>query len=82
MFEVPIGNSKCVEEMKFHSNAPMLKYCQNSWNSFFLGSLDSAFDGINQSKNENYIAMRIEESLTSQLGDCIDFTNTIFFKHG
>ena len=28
LFQVPIGNSKCVETFKFHNDAPMLKYCQ------------------------------------------------------
>ena len=29
-FQVPIGNSKCVENFKFHNDAPMLKYCKMS----------------------------------------------------
>ena len=33
MFEVPIINKKCVEEMRFHSKALMIKYRQNSLNS-------------------------------------------------
>ena len=45
-FEVPIGNSKCVEKFKFHSDAPMLKYCQKLLNSCFFSSLVSAFDSI------------------------------------
>ena len=28
MFEFPIRNTKCVEEMRFRSKAQMLKYCQ------------------------------------------------------
>ena len=28
IFQFPIGNSKCAEKFKFHSDAPMLKYCQ------------------------------------------------------
>ena len=28
LFQVPIGNSKCVENVKFHNDAPMLKCCQ------------------------------------------------------
>ena len=38
MFVVPIGNAKDVEEMKFHIYAPMLKYCQNTYNSSCFGS--------------------------------------------
>ena len=26
-FQVPTGNSKCVETSKFHNDAPMLNYC-------------------------------------------------------
>ena len=27
LFKVPIGNSKYGEELKFHNNAPIFKYC-------------------------------------------------------
>ena len=38
MFQVPIGNSKCVKKFKFHNDAPMSKYCQKSLNSCcFIG---------------------------------------------
>ena len=39
LFPVPMGNSKCVENFKFHNDAPMLKYCQKSLNSCCFGSL-------------------------------------------
>ena len=78
MFEVPIVNTECVDEMKVHSKAPMLKYPQNLFNSCCFSSLESAFDSINQTKSANAIAMRIEESLTSQVGNCIDLKSTIF----
>ena len=32
-FQVPIGNTKCVESFKFRNDAPILKYCQKSLNS-------------------------------------------------
>ena len=32
IFQVPIGNSKCVENFKFHNDAPMLNYHQNVLN--------------------------------------------------
>ena len=67
MFEVPIGNKKCVEEIKFHNKTPMLKYRQNSLNSCCYISLKSYFDSINQTKAVNAIEMHIEESLTSQV---------------
>ena len=38
-FQVPIGNSKCVGNSKFHNDAPMLKYCQKSLNIFCFSSL-------------------------------------------
>ena len=34
-FQVPIGNSKCVESFKFQNDAPILKYCQKSLNRCF-----------------------------------------------
>ena len=77
MFEVPIGKKKCVEEMKFYSKARMLKYRQNPLNSCCFVSFESAFDSINQTKFDNDIAMSIEKSLTSQVGNIIYFANAI-----
>ena len=77
IFEVPNGNRKCLEEMKFHNAAPMLKYSQNSLNSCCFSSLASSFYSINQTKADNNIAIRVEESLKNQLGDRIDFANAI-----
>ena len=36
MFEFSIGYDKNVEEIKFNIDAPMLKYCQNTSDSFYL----------------------------------------------
>ena len=58
----------------------MLKYRQNSLNSCFFSSLASAFDSINQTKAANAIPKRIEESLTSQVGNRIYCTNGILKK--
>ena len=77
MFEFSIVNKKCVEKMKFHSKASMLKYCQKSLNRCCFSSSESSFYSINQNKSANAIVMRIEESLTIQVGNRIDFTNTI-----
>ena len=55
MFVVPYGNSKSVEEMMFHIDAPMLKYFQSPLNSCCFSSLISAFDSINQIKVSNAI---------------------------
>ena len=77
MFEVPIGNTKCVEETKFQSMALMLKYRQNSLNSCCFSSLASAFDSINQTKASNYIGTHTEESLTIKVVNHTDYSNAI-----
>ena len=77
MFEFIIGNTEYVEKMKCHSKDPMLKYCQNSLNNGCFSSLTSAFDCTNQSKAANAIAIHTEESLTSQVDNCIYFENAI-----
>ena len=60
IFQVPIGNSKCVEKFMFYSDTPMLKYCQKSFNSCCFSSLESAFAIIKQNKAANAISFRIE----------------------
>ena len=40
-FQVPIGNSKCVEIFNFHNDAPILKYCQKSFISYCFSILAS-----------------------------------------
>ena len=77
LFQFPIGNSKCVEIFKFHNDAPMLKYCQNSLNRWCFSSLVSAFVGIKQIKADNAISLHIEESLKIKMGNHIDFENAI-----
>ena len=62
-------------KIKFHSNAPMLKYCQKSLNSCFFRSLESSFSSIKQTKSENAILLRLEESLKREVGNRIDFPN-------
>ena len=76
-FQVPIGNAKCVESFKFQNDAPILKYCQKTLNSCCFSSLASAFDSINHFNTTKAISMRIEESLKSEVGNRIDFTNDI-----
>ena len=39
LFQVTIGNSKCVETFKFHNYAPILKYCQKLLNNYCFSSL-------------------------------------------
>ena len=77
IFQVPIGNSKCVETFKFHNDAPILKYCQKSLNRCCFSSLASDFVSIKQIKNTNAISLRTEESLKSKMGNRIDVENAI-----
>ena len=67
-----------METFKFHNDAPILKYCQKSLNSCCFSSLESDFASINQNKATNDISLRIEESLKSEVGNCINFANAIF----
>ena len=60
MFVVTIDNAQNVEEMMFHIDDPMLKYRQSTSNSCCFGSLESAFDIINQTKAANDISKRVE----------------------
>ena len=55
LFQVTIGTSKCVENFKFHNDAPTLKYCQKSLNSCCFSSLAPYFDSIKQIKAANAI---------------------------
>ena len=66
-----------MQNFKFHSDLPMLKYCQKSLNSCCFSGLASTFDSIKQTKAENDISLRIEESLKSKAGNRIDNVNTI-----
>ena len=77
LFQVPIGNSKCVETFKFHNDAPILNYCQKSSNIFYFSSLVSPLVSIEQIKDDNAISLRIEEPLKSKVGSCIYFANAI-----
>ena len=77
IFQVPIENSKCVKKIKFHNDAPMLKHCQKLLNRCCFSSLVSAFSSGEQTKADNAISLRIEESLKSKMGNCIDIVNTI-----
>ena len=59
MFVDQISNAKNVEEIKFHINAPMLKYRQNSSNSCCFSNSESSFEIINQTKDSNAISKHI-----------------------
>ena len=64
-------------KIKFHSKAPMLKFCQESFNSCCFSILASSFDSIIQTKTANYILMCTEESLKSEVVNSIDIANSI-----
>ena len=66
-----------MESFKFQNDAPILKYCQKTLNSCCFSSLASSFANINPFNAVNAISMRIEESLKSEVGNCIDFANDI-----
>ena len=66
-----------MENFKFHNDAPMLKYCQKSFNSYCFSSLASDFAIIKQIKAANNISMHIEEYLKSKAGNRIDSANDI-----
>ena len=64
-------------KIKFYSKALMLNYCQNLLNSCCFIISESAFAIIKQTKAANDIAMRIEESLKSEVFNHIYFANAI-----
>ena len=80
MFQVPIGNEKVVKSFVFHTDAPTLNFCRKTLNSCCLRSLASAFASIKHFKASNAISIRINESLKSEVGNCIHFTNYIMLN--
>ena len=77
MFQVPIGNSKCVDTFKFHNDARIIKYCQKSFNICCLSSLESSFSITEETKADNDTSLCTEESSKSKFGNRIDFANYI-----
>ena len=77
IFQVPIGNAKCVESFKFRIDAPIINYCQKSLNVCCFSSLASDFSSINSNNAANSVSIRVEESLKSEVGNRIDFENDI-----
>ena len=66
-----------MESFKFYNDATILKYCQKLLNSFFSSILASDFVNIKQTKADNAISLRKEESLKSEVSNHIDFANAI-----
>ena len=61
----------------FHKDDPTLIFCQKYLNSCCFSSLASAFASIKQFKAANDISLRINESLTSEVGNRIHFASEI-----
>ena len=55
----------------------MLKYSKKSLNSCVFSSLPSDYYIMKQIKATNSILLRIEESLKSEVGNCIHVANAI-----
>ena len=49
-YPVPIGNAKVVKSFKFQKDAPILSYCQKTFNRCCFSSLSSAFASIKHFK--------------------------------
>ena len=64
-------------KIKFHDDAPMLKYCQKLLNRYCFSILVPSFDIIDQTKATNDISLCIEESLKIKVGNRIDFANSM-----
>ena len=60
IFQVTIGNAKCVESFKFQNDAPILKYCMKSLNICCFSSLALQCACISHNKAFNDISLRIE----------------------
>ena len=58
-FVVPIGNKNIIEEIELHPRAQVLKYYQESYNSFCLGILASDFYSIGENNSETALANSI-----------------------
>ena len=65
---------------KFQNDTPILNYCQKFLNSCCFIILASSFDIFEQTKSSNDISLRIEESLKSEVGNCIYFADAILKK--
>ena len=74
---VATDKNKNEAKFKFQNDAPILKYCQKSLNSCCFSSLASSFAIINHNKAANDISLLIKESLESEVGNRIYFSNGI-----
>ena len=65
----------------FHTDSPILNFCQKTLNSCCFSSLASAFDSIKHFKAYNAISIRIKESLKFEVGNRIHFANDIMLSN-
>ena len=65
-FGVTIGTAKMTKKVQFRTEAPLIKYQQNSSNSCCLNSLESEFHCIGDNTAVSELVNLIEESLTPQ----------------
>ena len=70
-------NAKVVKAFVFHKDAPTLIFRQKSLNSFSFSCLASAIPSFKQIKSANAISLRINESLTSEVGNRIHSASEI-----
>ena len=70
IFGVPIGNSKIRRKVQFHPAVPVIKYHQNTSNSFGLSGFESAFHCISDNRSVPALVNSIEESFTLQKENC------------
>ena len=64
----------------FHKDAPIFSYFQKTLNSCCFSSLASAFASNKHFKAANAISLCIKESLKSEVGNRIDFSNEIMLN--
>ena len=68
------------QNVRFHTETPLIKYHQKIYNSFCLSSLESSFHCIGDNTAVTALVNRIEKSLTPQketFKSIIHFANTI-----
>ena len=64
----------------FHKDAPILSYSQKTLNRCFFSSLKSACASNKHLEADNAISIRIKESLKSEVGNRINFSNEIMLN--
>ena len=76
VYGVPIGNAKITRKVRFHPTEPLIKYHQNTSNSYCLGSLELSFHCIDENWAVSALVNIIKEPLNLQTDN---FKNRIHF---